>query len=113
MKKKIAFLFSMILLVTVMMTGCAKQTTVEFTVEGIDVASIMIGSTENTANYSKQEDINGIEPAKYVITFKTDGDYSFVLIDKEHQRYPLTLKLHNGKVEAEKPDGIIVNVTIK
>lgn len=60
-----------------------------------------------------QADPNRIEPEKYAFTFKADGDYSFLLVDVNAKSYPLTLKLHNGRIEAETSEGIIVNPTIK
>lgn len=46
MKKTIAFVLMIVLLVSMLvMTGCAKQTTVEFTVEGINDASLVPFST--------------------------------------------------------------------
>ncbi len=117
MKKSVALILSIMLLVTMLViTGCTKQTNVEFTVEGIDAYAVKFAdSTQNTRRgIQRQEDPNDINaPAKYTLNAWADGDYSLLLIDANGNTYPVTLKLHNGKVEADAPEGITIHPTIK
>ncbi len=110
-------MLGIMLLVTLLVTaGCAKQITVEFTVEGIDAYAVKFaGSTQNTRiGIQRQEDPNDPSaPAVYTMNITADGDYSMLLYDMNNQAYPFTLKIHNGKVEAETPEGVTVHPTIK
>lgn len=112
-KSRILMLGILLLAAMFLLTGCSTKATVEFTVDGMDAIAVVPVSTKNIDSYCKQEDINLVEPAKFLITFKSDGDYSFFLVDKSNNGCNLTIKLHNGQVEAETPEGVIVNIAVK
>ncbi len=103
----------MMLLITMfVMTGCAKKTSVEFTVEGVDdYAAKYVGSQKISQAMQRQEELN--KPAIYTFNVPGDGDYEMMLFGTDGQTYPFTLKIHNGKVEAETPEGVTVTPTIK
>lgn len=115
MKKTVSRLLAVMLLVTMLvMTGCARKTTVVLTVDGYDADTVVPTSTlKIKINVSKVQDEKGIEPTKYTITGLNDGDYSLALLDMSGAYCPFTLKIHNGKVEAEAPEGVTVHPTIK
>ena len=116
MRKYVAILLSIMLLGTMfVMTGCAKKTTVEFTVEGInDYDAKYVGSQNITWQLQRQEDPNNPDAlAKYTFVVPDDGDYEMMLLGTDGQTYPFTLKVHNGKVETEMPEGVTVTATVK
>ncbi len=105
----------MLLGTMLMLTGCARKTTVEFTVEGIDdFAAKYVGSQKITEASQRQEDPNNPDaPAKYIFRVGGDGDYPMMIFAMDGNAYPFTLKIHSGKVEAETPAGVTVTATIK
>ena len=116
MKKFVALMLSIVLLGTMfVMTGCARKTTVEFTVEGInDYDAKYVGSQKITWQLQRQEDPNNPDAlAKYTFVVPGDGDYEMMLWDMNNNSYPFTLKIHNGKVEAETSEGVTVTATVK
>lgn len=116
MKKFVVLVLSIVLLGTMfVMTGCAKKATVEFTVDGIAAYDAeYVGSQKITWSLQRQEDPNNPDaPAKYTFNVPGDGDYSMMLYDMDNNTYPFTLKIHNGKVEVETPDGVTVTATVK
>lgn len=113
MKKFVVLMLSIVLLGTMfVMTGCAKKTTVEFTVEGInDRGANYVGSQKIAYGVQRQEEPNKL--AIYAINLPGDGDYEMMLWDMNNNSYPFTLKVHNGRVETETPEGVTVTATIK
>lgn len=114
MKKTLAIVLAIMLLGTALvLTGCHRLTTVEFTVEGIE-ANYVLPVPGQKMSYSRQEigDVNA-PVIKFIYAFQTDGDYAFTMTDKAQNSYPLVLKVYNGKVEAEAPEGITLNLTVK
>lgn len=113
MKKFVVLVLCIVLLGTMfVMTGCAKKTTVEFTVEGInDKGANYVGSQKIAYGVQRQEELN--KPAIYAINLPGDGDYEMMLVDVDGQTYPFTLKVHNGKVETETPEGVTVTAAVK
>lgn len=114
MRKTVSLLLGIILLVTMLvMTGCAKQITVAFTVEGFDADTVVSAAAINEiGNCTRVQDADHVEPT-FTITVKGDGDYSLMLVAMNGDTCPFTLKVHNGKVEVETPKGVTVNPTIK
>lgn len=115
--KRIAaiMLCSMLLGTMFLLTGCARKTTVEFTVDGINAyAARYVGAQTITGSIQRQEDPNNPDaPAKYTFTVSGDGDYAMMLYDMDDKAYPVTLKIHNGKIKAETPEGVTVTATVK
>ena len=113
MKKFVVLVLSIVLLGTMfVMTGCAKKTTVEFTVEGInDKGANYVGSQKIAYGVQRQEETN--KPAIYAINLPGDGDYEMMLWDVNNNAYPFTLKVHNGKVETVTPEGVTVTAAVK
>lgn len=116
MKKLVALMLSIVLVgAMLVMTGCGKKTTVEFTVDGVDAISAKyVGSQSIRGGIQRQEDPNNIDaPAIYTFNVWSDGDYSMLLYDMGGNSYPFTLKIYDGKVEAETPEGVTVTATVK
>ena len=113
-KTAVISLVIMLLAAMLVMTGCGtKQTTVEFTVDGANPLVVRFAdpAQKNNVKFQRQEDPNHPDnPAKYTIGLSGDNDYSLLMIDGSNNTYPFVLKLHNGKVETETPEGITVNI---
>ncbi len=115
MKKFAAIMLGIMLLGTMLvMTGCVRKTSVEFTVEGVDAyAAKYVGSQKITQAIQRQEGPDNSKPAIYTFNVNGDGDYEMMLFGTDGQTYPFTLKIHNGKVEAETPEGVTVKGIVK
>lgn len=115
MKKMIGLVLCIVLMGTMfVMTGCTKQATVVLTVDGFETDTIKPASIQNMrVSCSKEVDRNGIEPTKYTLNGMGDGDYSMLLVDMNGASCPFTLRIHNGQVEVETPDGVTVTATVK
>ena len=113
MKKIAAIILGIMLLVAIfLMIVYVKKTSVEFTVEGVDEFAVTYVGSQKISQSMQRQEFPDKSPI-YTFNVPGDGDYEMMLLGTDGQTYPFTLKIHNGKVEAETPEGVTVNGTIK
>ncbi len=108
MNKKMTRTIALLLVLVTMslaLFGCAKKKTVSFTVDGIGTYQLT-GIPEGTLN-------GGNHDQEIFATLNKDGDYDFTLEGEDGKEYVITIKYHNGTVEATSADDLGISVKVE
>lgn len=103
--KKGIWTIALLIILAFAVTGCGNKSEICISVEGIEDYEVS-KIPEGLVNYSTTDD-------KIIVTVKKNGNYDFVLTDKEGNEYSFTLKYQDKTVEAQTEDDIAVNLSMK